>query len=187
MPDKVATIEAIENRFFSMVHPFNLGENHLERKQDERIKAFKDFRVFNFHVQHWRIRLIRFFNQYIMRRLECKRFLLPVVQSLHDESYFLPSELMQVQLSRKVLLEQAGRAIKKTPNLCFGSGGRLRFLHAGKIKIRQYHFSTNSTIRQSPSNRWIVAPEKILPILLSLIIQNSGLNNYRSYTLYIQV
>lgn len=52
MPDAAAMIPAIENRFFPMAHHFTLNENHLERKQDDRIKAYKDFRGFNFQVQH---------------------------------------------------------------------------------------------------------------------------------------
>ena len=50
-----------------------------------------------------------------------------MLQPLHDEDYFFPADHAQVHLSRKVLLEQAEQAIKKPPNLCFGSGGQVRF------------------------------------------------------------
>jgi len=41
------------------------------------------------------------------RRLERKSFSWPAVQSLHDESYLLPSELVQVRTFREVLPDQA--------------------------------------------------------------------------------
>ena len=42
-----------------------------------------------------------------MRRLECKRFSWPVVQSLHDESYLLPADIPKVHPFREVLPDQA--------------------------------------------------------------------------------
>ncbi len=46
---------------------------------------------------------------------------------------------------------------KKPPNLCFQSGGRLCFPHAGKITIWHYYRTVYLTMRQSSSKMWIVA------------------------------
>ncbi len=56
-----------------------------------------------------------------MRRLECKRFSWPVVQSLHDESYFFPPELVQVsRLSGSTA--GSGRVSNKKNRQTFVSG-----------------------------------------------------------------